>query len=234
MDTSELDPGLNGKVGQCVGQLRPQPLSADELPSRSRDIPPVHGCAGLRRADQGCRVALLDPGLAQRGACLAGKGLGPVPFAACHRHQRAFAQGECEIIGCAGYLPDADRVLEGAVATIEVTAKHARDPLQERGCRRHEALRREPAHGLVCVGAHLLGPPPAQEGPEQGGPRLDRRVIGPRRIPVLPAIDHIGPPLGLDRPRRQRGQERGPAQRPSDFPRSRPDPPATETTAGRL
>ena len=106
---------------------------------------------------------------------------------ACHRHQRS--QRDCEIIGRAGHLPDADRIPQGQVATIEVTAKDARDPLQERGGWRHEAPRREPVYGLVGVGAHLSGTLPAQDGPEQGGPRLGGRVTGPGRVPVLPAID---------------------------------------------
>ena len=62
-------------------------------------------------------------------------------------------------------------------------------PCMSAGARRHEAPRREPAYGLVCVGAHLFGPSPAQDGPEQGGPRLSGRVTGPGRVPVLPAID---------------------------------------------
>ena len=137
------------------------------------------------------------------------KGLGPAPLAARNRHQRSFAQRDREIIGRAGLLSDTDRILQGRVAAIKITAKDARDPLCERGYGCHEALRREPTHGLVGVGAHLLGTAPAQDGPEQGGPRLGRRVIGPGRVPVLPAVDHIGPPLGLYRPRLQRGQERG-------------------------
>jgi len=133
--------------------------------------------------------SFLDPGPAQNGACSSGEDPGPVPLTACHRHQRSLTQRDCEIIGCVGFLPDADRILQGQVATIEVTAKDARDPLQERGGWRHEAPRREPAYGLVGVGAHLSGTLPAQDGPEQGSPRLSGRVTGPGRVPVLPAID---------------------------------------------
>jgi hypothetical protein len=43
----------------------PQPLSTDEMLAHRRAISPVDGCAGLHRAEEGCRVALLDPGLAQ-------------------------------------------------------------------------------------------------------------------------------------------------------------------------
>jgi hypothetical protein len=78
---------------------------------------------------RGCRETLLDPGLAQNGACLAGKGLGPVPFAACHRDQRPLAQRGRDSHGRVDLLPDADRILQGQVATIEVTAQDARDPL---------------------------------------------------------------------------------------------------------
>ena len=189
MDASKLDPGLDGEVGKRVGQQRPQVLGTDEFPARRRGISPVHGCAGSQRADEGCHIAFLDPGPAQDSACSSGEDLGPVPLAACHRHQRSLAQRDCEIIGRVGFLPDADRILQGQVATIEVTAKDAREPLQKRGGWRHEAPRREPAYGLVGVGAHLSGPPPAQDGPEQGGPRLSGRVTGPGRIPVLPAIN---------------------------------------------
>ena len=97
----------------------------------------------------------------------------------------------------ADFFPDADPILQGRVAIIEVTAKDTRDPLQEHGRRRHEALRRELPHGLVCVGAHLFDPAPTQEGPQDGGPRLGRRITGPRRITVLPAINHVRPPLGI-------------------------------------
>ena len=187
----------------------PQPLSTDELPARRRGISPAYGRAGLHRADQGRGVAFLDPGPAQNGACLVRKHPGPAPVAACDRHQRSFAQRERDILVRADFLPDADPIPEGLVAAIEVTAKDAPDPLQERGCRRHEALRREPPHRLVCVSAHLFDPAPAQEGPHHGGPRLGGRVTGPGRIPVLPAIDHVGPPLGLDRSPRQRAEQRG-------------------------
>jgi len=142
---------------------------------------PVHSRAGLHRAEQGCREALLDPGLAQNGGCLPGKHLGPAPVAARDRHQRSLAQRGREILRRAGSLPYPERILQGRIAAIEVTAKDTRDPLHERRCRRHEAPRREPAHRLVCVGAHLLGPAPAQHGPEQGSPRLGGRVAGPGR-----------------------------------------------------
>ena len=46
VNAGELDPRLNSKVGQGVGQQVPQPLSADELLARRRDISPVHGGAG--------------------------------------------------------------------------------------------------------------------------------------------------------------------------------------------
>jgi hypothetical protein len=61
-------------------------------------------------------VAFLDPGPAQNGACPFGKDLGPVPFAVRHRHQRSLAQRDREIIGRAGHLPDADRILQGLTA----------------------------------------------------------------------------------------------------------------------
>jgi hypothetical protein len=53
VDTSQLDPGLDGEVGECVGQQRPQPLGIDEVPARCWDICPVQGYASLGRADKG-------------------------------------------------------------------------------------------------------------------------------------------------------------------------------------
>ena len=147
------------------------------------EVCPVHGRTGSHRADQGRRVAFLDPGPAQHGACLAGQGLGPVPLAACHRHQRPLAYPDRDVLGRADLLPDTDRILQGRVAAIEVTAQDARDPLQQRGFGCQEAARREPCYGFVGVSAHLVGPPPAQHGPQHRGPRLGGTVIGPGRIP---------------------------------------------------
>ncbi len=99
------------------------------------EVCPVHGRTGSHRADQGRRVAFLDPGMAQNGTCLVGKDLGPVPLTACHRHQRSLAQTDRDVLGRADLLPDADRVFQGHRAAVKVTAKDARDPLQKRGCR---------------------------------------------------------------------------------------------------
>ena len=133
MGANQLDPGLDGEVGKRVGQQPPRVLGTDEFPARRLGISLVQRHAGSHRADQGCREAPLDPGRAQNGACLAGKGLGPVPFAARHRDQRPLAQRGRDSRGRVDLLPDADRILQGQVATIEVTAQDARDPW--RGCR---------------------------------------------------------------------------------------------------
>ena len=92
VDAGELDPGLNGQVGERVGQQMPQPLGTDKLLARRRDVSPVRGCAGLHRTDKGRGVDVLDPGLTQHGACLPGEGPGPAPLVTRHRHQRPFAQ----------------------------------------------------------------------------------------------------------------------------------------------
>jgi hypothetical protein len=67
---------------------------------------------------------------------LSGHDLGPVPLVACHRHRRPFAQHIRDDRVQADFLSSADRVLQGYIAAFEVTAKDARDPLQERRCRR--------------------------------------------------------------------------------------------------
>ena len=45
MDAGQLDPGLDGEVGQGVGQRGPQALGTDQFPARRR-IGPVQGRAG--------------------------------------------------------------------------------------------------------------------------------------------------------------------------------------------
>ena len=203
---NQLDPGLDGEVGKRVGQQPPRVLGTDEFPARRLGISPVQGHAGSHRADQGCREALLDPGLAQNGACLVGKRLGPVPFAACHRDQRPLAQRGRDSRGRVDLLSDADSVLQGQVTTIEVTAQDARDPLHEGGCRRQKASRREQAHGLIGISAHLFGPAPTQGGADDhDAPRLGGRVLGPGRVPVLAPLDCVASyqvgddPIGLVR-----------------------------------
>jgi len=169
----------------------------------------VQGVAGLGRAGQRRHITFLDPGLAQRGARLAGEDLGPVPVAMCHRDQRSFAQRDREDIGRAGCRRDAGRILQGHVAAVEVAGKDPRDALQECGCRIRDALVCEPAGGLVGVGAHLVHSLPAQHGPLQSGPGFGDRVSGPRRIAVLPVINSVRPSFGVGRVPRQGGQQRG-------------------------
>ena len=43
--------------------------------------------------------------------------------------------------------------------------------------------------------------------PQRGGIGLGGRVTGPARVLVLPVVDQVGPPLGLDRPACQRVQD---------------------------
>jgi len=82
----------------------PQALSADEFLPCSRDIAPVQRGAGLDRADQGYRVARLDPGPTEHGACFSGQGLGLAPLAVGHRHQRLLAQRDHEHLVDGGLL----------------------------------------------------------------------------------------------------------------------------------
>jgi hypothetical protein len=91
IDADELNPRLGGDAGHRGGQQMPQTLSADEFLPRSRDIAPVQRGAGLDRADQGYRVALLDSGPTEHGACFSGQDLGLAPSAVGHRHQRLLA-----------------------------------------------------------------------------------------------------------------------------------------------
>ena len=192
-----------------VGLQRTEPLSAGEVLARRGDISPVQSRAGLRGADQGCDVAGFDPGLAQRGVSLSGELLGQAPLAARHGQQRPLAQRSRENLVCAGVLPDADRVLQECVTFIEVTGQDARHALEQRGSGRHDALRGEPVRRLPGVGAHLPDPAPTHEGPQQGGPSGHRRILKLTRVLVLPAVDQIGPPLGLAWPPHPRVDERG-------------------------
>jgi len=100
-------------------------------------------------------------------------------------------------------------LLEDRIAVIEVTGKNPRGPLQERYRGRRDARYRRLTRGLIGVGAHLLDPAAALGSPGHGGPRLGVRVGRPGRVLILPAIDHVGPPLGLGRLPGRPGGERG-------------------------
>jgi hypothetical protein len=209
VNAAELDPGLNGPVGLRVGHQRPKAQGTNEFPARRWDVSAVQGGTGLHRGDEGRGVAVLDPGLAQTGMCAAGKGLGMVPVAACHRRQRPFTQRDRENIRSTAFFFLAEGIGEERIATVEVTAQDPCSPLQERSHSRYEVRGRELLRGLVGVGAHLLRPAAAREGPQGGGHRLGVRVKGRARVPVLPAVDRVFPPLGLGRTPRFPGQERG-------------------------
>ena len=113
MEADELDPGLNSHVRERVGQQEPRALSADKKLARRLDLSPAHGHAGRYRAHEGRRVAVLNPGLAQRAMCLVGEDLGAAPFAAGHRQQRSLAQRLGEALGRAGFGRDYHRIGEG-------------------------------------------------------------------------------------------------------------------------
>jgi hypothetical protein len=126
-----------------------------------------------------------------------------------HRQQRPLAQRNRQNIGCTG-VPDADGIFERHVAVVGVTVKDLRDPLQERGDRRHDACLRELACRFVGVGAHLLDAVPAQQGPQHRGPGRRHWIVSLGLGLVLPAVHHVGPPVGLDRPPGARGQDGSP------------------------
>lgn len=164
------------------------------------------GRASAHGAHQGRRVAVRDTGQPQRAARLPGQDLGPLPLAARDRYQGSLAQRDRGSLAHADALTDARRLLEGRVRVVEIAGKRAHDPLGKRGRRRGDVLHGEPPDGLVRVGAHLLHPAPAQDGPEHGGPRQAVRIIGPG-VAVPPAIGHVGPSFGVGRPPGQRGED---------------------------
>ena len=71
------------------------------------------------------------------------------------------------------FLPAVDRVLKSRVATRKITGKDPRDPLQERGHRRHDIRLRESPHSLVRVRAHPPGPPDPPPGDQRDGPHRE-------------------------------------------------------------
>ena len=97
------------------------------------------------------------------------------------------------IVAHGAIVPGAFLFGEERITTVEVTARDPCSPLQERSHSRYEVRGRELLRGLVGVGAHLLRPAAAREGPQGGGHRLGVRVKGRPRVPVLPAVDRIFP-----------------------------------------
>ena len=230
VDANQLNPGLNGEVGQGIGQQVPQPLSADEFLAGGQDISPVDGCAGLHRADKGYCVAFFDPGPAQYGACLFRQAPRPGPIRCVLSPPAIVRTARARHPRARRLVPDADSIRQGRVAAIDVTAKDARDPLQERGCRRHEALRREPAHRLVCVSAHLFDPAPARKvrstaahASVEGSPGRARSPYCQRSTTSAHRSASTGRPVNA--------QKSAASTATIGAPRTRPDPSATEATA---
>ena len=234
VDAGELDPGLNSQLGHGVGQQMPQPLSADEFLARRRDISPVHSRAGLHRADQGRRVALLDPGLAQTARCLIGKRPRPgssrcVPSPPATARTARPRESSCAPTSS----PMLIAILEGRVATIEVTAQD-----------RARSLGRNAGAGVTMLSAAHLRTASSASARICSIPRRHMKPAAWRPTPRRKghrAASH--PRTASDRPRQPIARPRlaapsarrraRPARRPSGVPRSRPGPPATGTTAGR-
>ena len=140
-----------------VGQERPEPLGADELAPHRREVSQVPGHPGLHRADE----HFLDPGLALEGAGPAGEGLGRAPVAAGDGQERSLAQRVRQDVRHADSRSAGDRFGEGGVAIVRAPGQDQRDSPAGHGHRRYDSRRREPPHGLVGVGQHLLHPAPA-------------------------------------------------------------------------
>src|SRR5262249_26392899 len=79
----------------------------------------------------------------------------------------------------------------------------------EESSRERQARCREGLHGLIGVGAHLLDSVAAHESLSHRGQRRGVRVGGLGRILVLPAVDYLGPPLGLRRLPARSGKQTG-------------------------
>ena len=207
MDADELEPGLNSEVGQGIGQQMPQPLSADKLPARRRDISPVHGRAGLHRADQG--VAKLSSIPARRKTspacppCSSARPQSPRAIATSDRSHSTVAKSS----GAPGFLPHAERILKGRITTIEVPAQDTRDPLPSAGV----GVTKLPAANLrtaSSASARICSAPRGTTRPAAGRPTPRGSITGRGRILVLPAVDRVGQSLGIGWPGRHRGDDR--------------------------
>ena len=231
MDADELDPGLNGHVRERVGQQRPRPLSSDEFLACRRDISPVQGHAGSHRADEGRRVAVLDPGLAQRHV----------------RGRRGPRPGSIRRVPSPAAIARTARRREpsGAPASSRCRPHRRRTRRRRRGHRKGSA--RSPAErgfGVMMLSAanlrtassasaricltprrHNMARSRAAHASAEGSsgraasPYCQRSTVSAHRSAST------GRAVSADTTR--------PAPRPSGASRSRPDLPATRTTAGR-
>ena len=164
-----------------------------------------------------------------------GQGLGPGPVTTGHRDQRSLAQRMREHIGRA-HVPDADRVPRGRRRRHR---GHRRGPARNLARARPPAPRCSPPRTCARLRRRRrASAPPRRDTTRPAAERpTPRRGDGSRsgadsgRRAVLPAIDRVGPPLGLGRPPDRHRRQTRPTGRPSDAPRSRPAHPATETTA---
>ena len=200
------------RCGRSVGQSWPQALGADELHARAAgDV-----CPGARRrAPAPRRTATGRCPRSRPRAPLSEPGRpGPRPRlqSLCgHRQQRPLARTRPrEHLVRRRPALGADRVLERARRPPSGSPERTRAiPLLAPGVRVRDISRRERPHGLVGVRAHIFLIPFRPRWPSAGRPRPRRPGHRAAPVLVLPAIDHVCPPLGVSWPRRQRGQHRG-------------------------
>ena len=174
MHVGELDPGLHGQVRYSVGERWPQPLRADKLTPRRREVPPVHRGAGEHRGGE----QRLHSDRAKRVPCLGGQDLRAAPVAVRHRQQRPLAQRVRLHLVRANFVRGSGGVLQERVTAVTVIGQNAREGLAQNGYGHHGVRGREPPHRLVRVGAHLFDAAPAHDGPDHGGPGPGDRVVG--------------------------------------------------------
>ena len=123
LHAGDLKPGLNGQMGLHVGHEGAQPLGADKLTTRRRDISPVEGNAGLDRADE--HVLHARPAHDEVG--LGREVLGRTPVTPRYGQQRSFAPRGRDDIRSADLRSLAGRLGQGRVGAVEVTGKDQSD-----------------------------------------------------------------------------------------------------------
>ena len=163
-------------VGERVGQQGPRPLGLRPAPRVPPGHPPGGAPGGLAPRRPGVSRSCPRPRPVQDGDVPAGQGPRPGPIRRVPSPAAPVrtARPREHRVRCAS-APTLTASSQGRVATLEVTTKDTRDPLQERGCRRHDPLRREPARGLVGVGAHLLRPRAGTAAPAARRPTPPRQ-----------------------------------------------------------
>jgi hypothetical protein len=126
---AQLQQGLDGEIGQGVGEQGSQASGPPELCLGAWHLAPVQGCPGHHRMDQAAGDIVVQPPIPNDAVCLVGEGGGLRPVLVVHRHQGSLGQGDRGRGQRTGLGGDLDGVGQDRVGPVVLTGQQVADPL---------------------------------------------------------------------------------------------------------